>query len=211
MHSVPLILALTLAVLLAACGRPASSAPGSSAGGSGTGPGTPASPPTASAAAGTQGERAGSPPAGRADPWLDDGKPQTGLPRLKIYLGAHELNAELALTTEAIQKGMMWRTQVPETEGMLFVFGRPHQTSFWMKNVPMEIDVAYLDPEGTIREIHRLERQNTNPVPSQVPNIQYALETAPGWFERKGIRPGVVVRTERGSLPETFSPRQGAR
>jgi uncharacterized membrane protein (UPF0127 family) len=100
---------------------------------------------------------------------------------------------------------MMWRTNVAETEGMLFVFGQPHQTAFWMKNVPMDIDVAYLGTDGTIREIHRLERQNTRPVGAKATDIQFALETAPGWFERHGIGPGVVVRTERGSLPETFS------
>ena len=120
------------------------------------------------------------------------------------------MNAELALTLESIQKGMMWRTNVPESEGMLFVFGRPHRTSFWMKNVPMDIDVAYLDPEGTVLEIHRLQRQNTNPVEAATGNVQYALETAEGWFARNGVSTGAVVRTERGSLPETFfggSPR----
>lgn len=137
-------------------------------------------------------------------PWLNDGMPQTGLPRLKLFLGAFELNAELAHTTEAIQKGMMWRTNVPETDGMLFVFGRPHQAAFWMKNVPMDIDVAYLDPEGTILEIHKLNRQDTNPVPAKLPNVQYALETAVGWFQRHNLGPGVQVRTEHGSLPQTF-------
>lgn len=142
---------------------------------------------------------------GAGSPWLDDGRPQAGLPRMRLYLGAHELDAELALTTAAIQKGMMWRTNVAETEGMLFVFGRPHQTAFWMKNVPIDIDVAYLDTEGIIREIHRLERFNTNPVPARTDTIQFALETAEGWFERRGIGPGVMVRTDRGSLRETFA------
>ena len=182
-RSVALIGPLALAVLLTACGRAPTPAPEAAA-----------SPKTASAGV------------AHGDPWLDDGRPQAGLPRLKVYLGPQELNAELALTTEAIQKGMMWRTNVAESEGMLFVFGRAHQTAFWMKNVPMDIDVAYLDPEGVIREIHRLGRQNTNPVPARAPNIQYALETAVGWYERHGIREGVVVRTERGSLPETFFP-----
>lgn len=149
------------------------------------------------------GARPGTPVVG-SDAWLDDGKPQTGLPRMKLLLGPRELNAELALTTEAIRKGMMWRTNVSETDSMLFVFGRPHQTSFWMKNVPVDIDVAYLDPEGIILEIHRLERYNTNAVLAQADNVQYALETAPGWFQRNGLAPGVMIRTERGTLQETF-------
>ncbi len=135
---------------------------------------------------------------------LDDGRPQTGLPRLSLYLGAKELNAELAMTAAAIQKGLMWRTNVPETEGMLFVFARPHQTAFWMKNVPIEIDVAYLDPEGAILEIHKMNRQDTNPVPAKTASVQYALETAVGWFQRNGIGTGTVVRTDRGSLHDTF-------
>lgn len=156
------------------------------------------------AAASTATAAASKPDDNPLSPWLNDGKPQSGLPRLKLFLGAKELSTELALTTEAIQKGMMWRTNVPETEAMLFVFGRPHQTAFWMKNVPMDIDVAYLDPEGAILEIHKLNRQDTNPVPAKVANVQFALETAVGWFQRNGIGPGVFVRTERGSLQETF-------
>ncbi len=144
------------------------------------------------------------PAPGGTEAWLNDGRPQSGLPRLKLYLGAKELNTELALTTAAIQKGLMWRTNVAETDGMLFVFGRAQALSFWMKNVPIDIDVAYLDPEGAILEVHKMTRQNTNPVPSSAERVQYALETAVGWFERNGIKPGVVVRTEQGSLPETF-------
>lgn len=143
----------------------------------------------------------------REDPvhaWLNDGHPQQGLPRLRLFLGPHELDTELALTAEAIQKGMMWRTNFPETNAMLFAFGRPYQPAFWMKNVPIDIDVAYLDPEGVVLEVHKLERQNTNPVPASSGNVQYALETAVGWFQRNGVGPGVVVRTERGSLAETF-------
>lgn len=177
---------------------------------SGSGAGTPAPTAASSTSNGAAGGAPVRPPDSAAatpvprDPWLDDGRPQSGLPRMKLFLGARELDTELALTTQAIQKGMMWRTNVAETTAMLFVFGRPHQTAFWMKNVPMDIDVAYLDPEGTIREIHRLERQNTNPVPAQVDNIQFALETAEGWFQRNGISTGAVVRTEQGSLLETF-------
>jgi uncharacterized membrane protein (UPF0127 family) len=144
------------------------------------------------------------------NPWLDDGQPQTGLPRARLFLGARELDAELALTEAAIRKGMMWRTNLAETQGMLFVFGRPHQTSFWMKNVPIDLDVAYINPDGVILEIHRLEQHNTNLVESASAQVQFALEMAEGWFRRHGIGPGVLIRTEQGTLGETFfrrSPR----
>lgn len=138
------------------------------------------------------------------DPWLDDGKPQAGLPRLKLLLGTKELNTEVCMTREAISKGMMWRTAFPETNAMLFVFGQPLQTAFWMKNVPIDIDVAYLDSEGAILEVHRLEKFNTNPVPSKGPVVQFAVETPVGWFQRHGVQPGTVVRTDRGTLQDVF-------
>ncbi len=188
------------ACLIAGCGQPASP------------PNASSSTPTPAAANSTEGAShpsTAASPGGTAgvtpkNPWLDDGRPQSGLPRMKLYLGARTLDTELALTTQAIQKGLMWRTNIAETNAMLFVFGLPHRTEFWMKNVPMEIDVAYLDPEGTILEIHRMERQNTNPVPAKAENVQFALETAEGWFQRNGVGPGVVVRTDQGNLHETF-------
>ncbi|MFN0066018.1 MAG: DUF192 domain-containing protein [Limisphaerales bacterium] len=135
---------------------------------------------------------------------LDDGRPLAGLPRLKLLLGAKELDAEVAMTVPHIMKGLMWRTNVAETAGMLFVFGQTHQPAFYMKNVPMDIDCAYLDPAGTILEIHRLERFNTNPVPARAGNIQFVLETAAGWFARHGVATGMVVRTETGPLRDSF-------
>lgn len=135
---------------------------------------------------------------------LDDGRPLAGLPRLKLLLGAKELDAEVAMTMEHITKGLMWRTNVAETSGMLFVFGRPHQAAFYMKNVPMDIDCAYLDGGGTILEVHRLQRFNTNPVPARSADIQFVLETAAGWYARNAVITGMVVRTERGPLHESF-------
>ena len=138
------------------------------------------------------------------DAFLDDGRPLAGLPRLKLLLGARELDAEIALRPEHIMKGMMWRTNVPETSGMLFVFSAPYRPGFYMRNVPMNIDCAYLAPDGTILEIHRLEKFNTNPVTAGSANVQFVLETAEGWFRRHGVTTGMVVRTEAGALRDSF-------
>lgn len=124
--------------------------------------------------------------------------------RMKLYLGPKELNTELALTDQQRMMGMMFRTNVPENEAMLFAFPIPHRTAFWMKNVPMDISAAYIDPDGTILEIHKLEANNTNAVQASTDRVQYVLETAEGWFARNGVNTGAVIRTERGSLAETF-------
>jgi uncharacterized protein len=142
-------------------------------------------------------------------PSLDDLLPTQAQPKLrtmKIYLGAEILDAELALTDEQIHTGMMFRTNIQETDAMLFVFSGPSQVKFWMKNCPESISAAYIGPDGVIAEIHHLEKNDTNSVAAATDNIQFVLETKEGWFARHNINPGAVIRTEKGSLPETFFP-----
>ena len=133
---------------------------------------------------------------------------QPRLPTLKLWLGAQELVAEVAATPAQIQTGMMFRTNLVATEGMVFVLPFAHRAGFWMMNCPTPLSCAYIDPQGVIQEIHDMEPFNTNTIVANSDNIFYVLETARGWFERNGVRPGMVVRTERGSLADTFRRRR---
>jgi uncharacterized membrane protein (UPF0127 family) len=123
---------------------------------------------------------------------------------MTLWLGPAELVAEVATTDPQRMAGMMFRTNFPENAGMLFVFPIPHQTAFWMKNTPLPLSAAYLDAQGAIAEIHELEPFNTNQVSARSRGIQYVLEVNRGWFERHGVVLGAVVRTDRGTLEETF-------
>jgi hypothetical protein len=132
---------------------------------------------------------------------------QPKLPTLKIYLGPETLDAELALTQQQEMTGMMFRTNIQETDAMLFVLPMPQRAAFWMKNCPESISAAYIDPAGVIQEIHHLEKNDTNSVVAANNNIEYVLETKEGWFRRHNIRTGTLIRTEKGSLGETFFSR----
>ena len=129
---------------------------------------------------------------------------QPKLHTMKLWLGAEEMIAELALTGAQLQTGMMFRTNLAENAGMLFVFPMPQQVSFWMKNCPLPLSAAYIDPEGVILEIHDLQPHNTNSVVASSERVQFVLEANQGWFGRHHVTPGMVVRTERGTLLETF-------
>jgi uncharacterized membrane protein (UPF0127 family) len=140
-------------------------------------------------------------------PSIEDMLPKQAQPKLrtmKIYLGAEQLDAELALTAMEEMTGMMYRTNIQETDAMIFILPVPQRASFWMKNCPESISAAYISPDGTIQEIHHLEKNDTNAVVAATDNIQFVLETKEGWFNRHNIAPGTVIRTERGSLAETF-------
>jgi len=129
---------------------------------------------------------------------------QPKLRTMKLYLGAEVFDAELALSDQEIETGMMFRTNILETDAMLFDLRVPQQAAFWMKNCPESISVAYITSDGTIQEIHHLEQNDTNDVFSARNDIVFALETKEGWFTRHNIAPGTVIRTEKGSLAETF-------
>ena len=140
-------------------------------------------------------------------PSVDDLLPKQAQPKLqtmKIYLGAETLDAELALNDQERMTGMMFRTNILETDAMLFVFPRPFQAKFWMKNCPESLSAAYIGPDGVIEEIHHLEKNDTNAVVAVTDNLQYVLEVKDGWFARHNINTGTVIRTEKGSLQETF-------
>jgi len=133
---------------------------------------------------------------------------QTKLPAIKLWLGAQELGVEVARTSIQVQTGMMFRTNMDETEGMLFVFSAPHRAAFWMRNTLMPLSCAYIDSEGAILETHDMKPKDETPIEAGTDKIQYVLEVNQGWFARHQVSTGAVVRTERGSLTETFFGRR---
>jgi hypothetical protein len=129
---------------------------------------------------------------------------QAKLPALRLWLGAAEVTAEMALTPLQQETGMMFRTNLDENSGMIFPLPHLQRANFWMLHCPLPLTAAYIDPQGQILEIHELRANDTNGVVAGSPNIFYVLEMNQGWFARHHIEPGTIVRTERGTLEETF-------
>ena len=125
---------------------------------------------------------------------------------MKLYVGPETVDAEIALSRDEIMTGMMYRTNILETDAMLFDLQVPQRASFWMYHCPESISAAYITPEGVIAEVHHLEQNDTNAVLSATDNIQYVLETSDGWFDRHHVSPGMAITTERGSLSHTYFP-----
>jgi uncharacterized protein len=179
--------------VLGGCGKPSAAAPGSSGLATGAPPVTVAA--TAKGA-----------PTFVALPGAPT-KAQPKLPTIKVWLGAEELITEMARSPVEVETGMMFRTNMAENEAMIFDLAYPQQARFWMANCPYPLSVAYINTEGVIEEIYPLEPFNTNNVVAKATNIRFALETPQGWFDRHHVSPGMVIRTERGSLKQTFLER----
>jgi len=129
---------------------------------------------------------------------------QPRLSTLKLYLGSEVVTAELAMTKPQVMTGMMFRKEMPENEGMLFVFGVPHRAAFYMRNTTVPLTAAYIDSEGTILELHDLQPLKEEAVEAATDNVQYVLEMNQGWFQRHHVGVGAILTTEIGQFKETF-------
>jgi len=99
------------------------------------------------------------------------------------------VKAEIARSAAQQQQGLMYRKELKDGEGMLFIFDRDDILSFWMKNTLVPLSIAYIAQDGRILEIHDMEPGNLNPVKSSR-SARYALEVPQGWFDRANLAPG---------------------
>lgn len=129
---------------------------------------------------------------------------QPKLTTMKVYVDNQEVTAEIARQMVEIATGMMFRTNMSENEAMLFVFDDAEGRSFYMRNCFIPLSGAYISPAGEILEIINMKPHDETPIPSQSENVQFVLEVPHGWFNRHNLGVGSMVRTERGSLQETF-------
>lgn len=126
---------------------------------------------------------------------------QSALPVIPLTAGMYAIQAELAASPEARERGLMFRKSMPANAGMLFVFEEKAGHCFWMRNTDLPLSIAFLADDGSIVNIEDMKPQTEdNHCPRAA--VRYALEMNKGWFAQKGIKPGAKI----GGLPQ---PRQG--
>jgi uncharacterized membrane protein (UPF0127 family) len=115
--------------------------------------------------------------------------PQMNLRRTQLSAGMHLLDVQLALTPEQRQIGLMWRKEMPQHEGMLFVFEQPASQCFWMRNTLLPLTAAFVDDDGTIVNLADMKPQNDDTHCSLKP-VRFVLEMNQGWFAKRNIQAG---------------------
>jgi uncharacterized membrane protein (UPF0127 family) len=115
--------------------------------------------------------------------------PQMNLPRVKLSAGMHQIDSQVAATPEQRSIGLMWRKEMPQHEGMLFVFEQPSKQCFWMKNTLLPLTAAFVDDDGTIVNLADMKPQTLDSHCSDKP-VRFVLEMNQGWFAKKNIKAG---------------------
>jgi uncharacterized protein len=104
--------------------------------------------------------------------------------------GVHVFAVEMATTPEEQSKGLMFRKELPEGQGMLFDFHREQEATFWMKNTYVSLDMIFIRADG---RIHRIAA-NTTPLSEALVTsggpVRAVLEVVAGTARKLGIAPG---------------------
>ena len=115
--------------------------------------------------------------------------PQTQLPRIKLQAGMFNIDTQVAQTPEQRSTGLMFRTDMPAHEGMLFVFEQPATQCFWMKNTLIPLTAAFVADDGSIVNLVDMKPQTTDSHCSAKP-VRFVLEMNQGWFAKRGLKAG---------------------
>jgi uncharacterized membrane protein (UPF0127 family) len=119
-------------------------------------------------------------------------QPQLQLQRIPLSVGIHQIDTQLAVTPDQHATGLMFRKDMPQHEGMLFVFSEPRQQCFWMKNTLLPLTAAFVADDGTIVNLEDMKPQTTESHCSKKP-VRFVLEMNQGWFAKKGVKAGARI------------------
>ncbi|MFV0384492.1 DUF192 domain-containing protein [Paracoccus sp. (in: a-proteobacteria)] len=117
--------------------------------------------------------------------------------------GVRSFQVEIADNPVSRERGLMFRNDLPQGRGMLFIYDAPRPVSFWMRNTLIPLDLVFLDETGVIRHIHpNASPLDETPIPGSAvgdphPDRLMVLEVAGGEAARMGLSRGQPMATPR--------------
>jgi uncharacterized membrane protein (UPF0127 family) len=129
-----------------------------------------------------------------------------------IKVGERTVRMQLAVRPYEMQRGLMERRDLGKDDGMIFVYEKPQQMTFWMRNTPTPLDIGFFGPDGALAEVYPLHPFDEKTVASRGMQLQFALETNQGWYAANGVKPGqkldlkalAAALKERGFDPKRY-------
>jgi uncharacterized membrane protein (UPF0127 family) len=134
--------------------------------------------------------------------------------RFPVRMGQVFAQLRLAATDLEKARGLMGTTKLSDEEGMAFMYEFETQMRFWMKDTPLDLDIAFVARDGTVLEVKTMTAGDTETTASSSDQVRFAIEMRAGWFGHFGVKPGDKVNLEdirkglrtRGFDPARFVP-----
>ena len=109
----------------------------------------------------------------------------------------HSIIIEIAEDDYSRANGLMFREELPENQGMLFIFDTERLQYFWMKNTPVSLDMIFANQENTVVHIEKYTKPySTQSYPSEQPAL-YVIEVVAGYSDQYGVGPGWKINWQR--------------
>lgn len=119
-------------------------------------------------------------------------EPKTVQDRFAIKVGGQVVQMQVAILPNEMQQGLMFVKSMGADEGMIFLYDRPQQMSFWMRNTEIPLDIGYFDSGGKLKEVYNMLPHDERPIQS-LGLRQFALEMNQGWYRTHGLKPGDAI------------------
>ena len=134
--------------------------------------------------------------------------------RFPVRMGQVFAQLRLAATDLEKARGLMGVIKLPDEEGMAFMYDAETRMSFWMKDTPLDLDIAFVARDGTVLEVRTMTAGDTETTASGSDQVRFAIEMRAGWFGHFGVKPGDKVNVDdlraalqaRGFDPKRFIP-----
>jgi uncharacterized membrane protein (UPF0127 family) len=116
--------------------------------------------------------------------------------------GVQVFSVEDAKTDAERERGLMFRTSLPEGQGMIFDFSPEQNVSMWMKNTLIPLDMIFIRADGRILRIAENTKTQSEDIISSGGPVRAVVEVIAGTAKKYGIAPG-----DRVSYPGLFKAR----
>lgn len=104
-----------------------------------------------------------------------------------------KIDVEVAIKPEEQMRGLMFRKEMDEDRGMLFLYSYESKQSFWMANTLIPLDIAFIESKGQIDTIYRYAKPlDSTSLPSRK-KIKFVVETNGGFSDKHGIKEGDLI------------------
>lgn len=104
---------------------------------------------------------------------------------------------EIADTAQSHATGLMGRTGLDDTMGMLFIFRKPEQLSFWMHDTPTPLDIVFVSAQSVVINIAAGTQPNSDTIYSSLGPAQYVVEVPAFFCARRRVAPGARIEWRR--------------
>lgn len=109
---------------------------------------------------------------------------------------AAHIAIEVADDDEQRSQGLMYRSSMPDTTGMLFIFEQARPQNFWMKDTKISLDIMYVDEDSVIFMIYKsVMPYSEKSIPSEKDAL-YVVEVNAGFSNRHNIEQGDRIAFE---------------